>query len=502
MNHRSTSVIVLLADGARPDTLRRAIDEGSLPALATLHDEGAMYTVSTSFPSVTGPAYTPFLVGRYPGPLGLPGLRWFDRSRHTVRSFGNCRSYVGAEMRYVDSDLDAAAPTMFELAPPSIGALSVIRRGLRPRQCIGRGTVFAARTARTHFRGNVAGWLAIDREVANDLARRIRVQQPRFVFAAFTGIDKSSHAAGHDSDLVRDAMRIVDDAAAEIRRDAERDGRWESMHVWVASDHGHSPVTAHDDLADVLREWGHGVRAHPWTFAGGSDVAVMVSGNAMAHLYLELERPTRPWWPDLRERWSSTAAALLERPAVDLLLLPHSPHEVEVRSARAGSAMIVAAGDRLSYRPSTGDPLGIGAHESLDDREAYDVCAESDYPDGLVQIARLSGSPRSGEMILSAARDWDFRGHYEPIPHVSSHGALHREHMLVPLIVNRPVARAPRRTVDVMRSALGVLGLAAPGNLDGASYVTEDADHSSGDESTGLARGRPDDDPDAESAVA
>ena len=239
MKHRSTSVIVLLADGARPDTLARAIDEGALPALARLRDEGAMYTVSTTFPSVTGPAYTPFLVGRYPGPLGLPGLRWFDRSRHTVRSFGNCRSYVGAEMRYVDTDLDAAAPTMFELAPPSIGALSVIRRWVGPRQCHGRGTVFAARTARTHFRGNVAGWLAIDREVANDLARRIRVQQPRFVFAAFTGIDKSSHAAGHDSDLVRDAMRIVDDAAAEIRRDAERDGRWESMHVWVASDHGH-----------------------------------------------------------------------------------------------------------------------------------------------------------------------------------------------------------------------------------------------------------------------
>ena len=116
--------------------------------------------------------------------------------------------------------------------------------------------------------------------------------------------------------------------------------------------------------------------------------------------------------------------------------------------------------------------------------------------------SRLAGSPRSGEMILSAARDWDFRGRYEPIPHVSSHGALHREHMLVPLIVNRPVARAPRRTVDVMASALDLLGLATPSNLDGTSYVTEGGGLLSPDEKPGLAQGRTDDDRDAESAVA
>jgi len=107
------------------------MDSGSLPALAQLRDEGAFNTITTAFPSVTGPAYTPFLVGRYPGPIGLPGLRWFDRTRETARGFGNCRSYVGAEMRYVDSDLDPSAPTLFELAGPAVGALSVIGRGLR-----------------------------------------------------------------------------------------------------------------------------------------------------------------------------------------------------------------------------------------------------------------------------------------------------------------------------------------------------------------------------------
>jgi arylsulfatase A-like enzyme len=495
------SVIILLADGARPDVLGRAMDDGSLPALARLRDEGTMATVTTAFPSVTGPAYTPFLMGRYPGPIGLPGLRWFDRTRETARGFGNCRSYVGSEMRHVDADLDPTAPTLFELAGPSIGALSVIGRGLRRGERIGRGMRFVARAARTHFTGNVAGWLDIDRKIGAEVARRIRDHRPRVVFAALTGIDKTSHAMGHDSAGVHEAMRIVDETVATIRHDAERAGRWDAMHLWIASDHGHSPVTAHDDLATLLRSWGHGTIAHPWTFAGGRDAAVMVSGNAMAHIYLDLDRPTRPWWPELKASWSDLATALLARTSVDLMILPLNRREFEVRHRERGSATIVADAGRYSYRPGDGDPLGLGAHESLDDAAAFEVTRDSDYPDALVQIARLAASPRSGEIILSAARNWDFRARHEPIPHVSSHGALHREHMLVPLITNRPVAHAPRRTVDVMPSALAALGIDIPAGLDGVSFMNRTHLGRSA-ASSHLAPDRPDDQRGAESAVA
>jgi len=54
---------------------------------------------------------------------------------------------------------------------------------------------------------------------------------------------------------------------------------------------------------------------------------------------------------------------------------------------------------------------------------------------------------------------------------VSSHGALHREHMRVPLLVNRPVAGTPRRTVDVMPTALAHLGVEVPRGLDGESFL-------------------------------
>ena len=152
------SVVILLADGARPDTLDAALQHGALPALARLRDEGSLCSVTSCFPSVTGPAYTPFLMGRFPGPIGLPGLRWFDRARTACRFPDYTRSYVGYQMSAVDRDLDPNAPTMFELCKESLAALSVISRGLDKNRRIGAITARSAfRAARTHFSGNVAG---------------------------------------------------------------------------------------------------------------------------------------------------------------------------------------------------------------------------------------------------------------------------------------------------------------------------------------------------------
>lgn len=474
-DHQS-SVVLLVADGVRPDTLRDALDRGDLPSLARLRSEGGLHTITSVFPSVTGPAYAPFLMGRSPGPVGLPGLRWYDRTRQVCSFPDYTRSYVGHQMRHVDADLAADSPTIFELFPESVAALSVIFRGLDASRRIG-GVRFGAlrdalRAARTHFRGNVRGWLDIDREVCERVMRQMKQHRPRYLFAALTGVDKTSHATGHEAGIVIEALQIVDDLAARIRTDAEQRGVWDGMSLWIVSDHGHSRVRGHEDLVGVVSQLGHRVVAHPWVFTPDPDVAVMVSGNAMAHVYVDLERRRRPWWPALSARWESVAAELLGRSSVDLLILAHSGTRFEVRARDRGSAFIEQSGARFTYRVDSGDPLAVGRDlDNVPEQAAYEATIATDYPDSIVQIARLAGAARSGEIILSAARDWDFRARYEPIPHASSHGALHREHMLVPLLVNRPVAGNPRRTVDLMPSALVALGLPVPQGLEGESFV-------------------------------
>ena len=467
-------VIVLLADGVRPDTLAAALDDGSLPALARLREEGALQTVTSCFPSVTGPAYVPFLMGRFPGPVGLPGLRWFDRARTATRWPDYTRSYVGYQMPSLDRDLEPTAPTIFELVPRSLGALSVITRGLPVEHRIGGLSPRSVlRAATTHFTGNVRGWLEIDREVSAEVVRRVRDERPDFVFAALTGVDKTSHAEGHGAPAVRDALGIVDETAASLRADAERAGTWGDTHIWVTSDHGHSPVRRHEDLAGIVADAGYRVIAHPWIVAVAPDVAVMVSGNAMAHLYLEPARRERPFWPSLRARWGSLADALLARASVDILAVLLDERRVEVRNAARGRSLVRWRADgRFDYVTTDGDALAVGRSlTAATPDEVYEAMIGSDYPGSIAQLTRLVTSPRSGEIVLSAARDWDFRSRYEPIPHVSSHGALHREHMLVPLLTNRPTRSVPLRTADVMPSALAALGVAIPAGLDGESFL-------------------------------
>lgn len=467
------SVIVLLADGARADVIARAISSGAVPALARLRDEGGLHEITSTFPSVTGPAYTPFLMGRYPGPVGLPGLRWYDRS-HSACSFPDyTRSYVGYQMGAVDRDLDPAASTIFEIVPESVAALSVITRGLpRRRQLASLTARSALRAARTHFRGDVQGWLRVDREISANVVRRVRDDRAAFVFAALTGVDKCSHAYGHESAAVIDALRIVDDTVAEVRSELTRHGEWHETRLWVTSDHGHSRVKHHEDLARVIAGFGHRVMAHPWVYRLRPEIAVMVSGNAMAHVYAELALRERPFWDRLSEPARELAERLVTRPSVDLLLVPLDERRCAVWSRSRGRAVVERARERYSYLTDEGDPLGVGAPlRDVDATEAHEATRATDYPDAVVQIARLAASARAGDFILSAARDWDFRARYEPIPHVSSHGALHRDHMLVPLLVDRAPARPPRRTVDVMPSALAALGVAVPGGLDGTSFV-------------------------------
>ncbi len=458
------SVVILVADGLRPDALAEAIARGQVPALARLRDEGALSTVTSVFPSVTGPAYTPFLMGRFPGPVGLPGLRWYDRSRKLARMPFHSRSYVGAEMRHVDADLLSSAPTIFELAPSSLAAMNVIGRGLQAHERLGQGARFVLRTGITHFRGNVRGWLAIDRDIAANFTRKLVEDKPDFAFAALTGIDKTSHARGHESELTREALAIVDHMAGAIRAAAEKDGTWPATHLWIVSDHGHSPVKRHEDLAALVQSWGLSVLAHPWPMRFKPDAAVMVSGNAMAHIYVGLRGAGRA------VQRESIASRLLERESVDLLLVP-CEGGCEVRSAHRGNALVsMDDTGAYSYTCGSGDPLGVGNQIRISGRTAYDVTINSEYPDSIVQIANLAISSRCGDIVVSAAPEWDLRAKFEPIPHVSTHGSLSREHMLVPLLTNRPPRIAPRRTTDIMPSALTALGLSIPGNLDGVSF--------------------------------
>ncbi len=443
--------------------------------MAALREHGGLHTVTTSFPSVTGPAYVPFLTGRHAGFAGLPGLRWYDRARSLRLSPGNARSYAGIDIWHVDHDIAATVPTLLELARPSLSGMSMIGRGASVAN-VGRSIAWTVRAAIPHFRGDLHGWRRAEHAAIVEFLSHFARARPRFSVLAITSPDKLAHKFGSHSAQVRAAVADVDATIADALRIATAGGWRDTLRVWVVSDHGHQSVQFHDDLHGWLESRALRVLAHPHLYTRNADVALMVGGNAMAHLYLEPSVRTRTWWSTHTARWESTHDALVTRDAIDLAAVAMSADAIRVTHGTRGAATIRRSAHdgcdvRWTYDAHDGDPLLLGgSHRNLSDADAWVVCATSPYPDALVQLQSLCSAPRSGDIVLSAADGWDLRSRFEPVHHVSTHGALLRDQMLVPLLVDAHVARAPQRTSDVMPSVLDALGLAIPDGLDGRSF--------------------------------
>lgn len=471
----TSRLLLVVADGVRPDVLAEELAQGNLPAMARLREKGGLYTVSTSFPSVTGPAYAPFVMGRHPAAVGMPGLRWFDRARSLRWSYAQARSYSGIDIWHVDGDLDPAIPTLYDLVTPSLAGLMMIARGATHGR-VGRGIGWSLRAGWAHFRGDAGAWRRVEQAAVHEFFRRFRRTRPLLSALGILGPDKLSHAFGGESPIVRSAIRDVDAAIAQAQAIAAEDGWSEGLRVWVVGDHGHAPVDQHDDLHAWLSGRGHRVLAHPQLGWRDADVALMVGGNAMGHLYLDPAQTTRSWWPSLRMRWQRVLDALLERPSTGLLAVAMDSHTVRVFTGRDGVADIIRTHEgreaRWSYRPLEGDPLHLGGSlPHLDAHDAWLAGSSTPYADALVQLSTLVPSPRAGDIVLSAAVGWDLRARFEPTPHVSTHGALLNNQMLVPLLIDGPVTRIPQRTTDVVPSVLDLLGVPTDLLFDGRSFI-------------------------------
>ncbi len=450
-----------MADGVRPDVLQNALNQDKLPAIAALMKNGALHTLTTCFPSVTGPAYLPFLMGKHPAILGMPGLRWFDRSRSARLSIGNARSYSGIDIWRTHDDVPVSAPTVFELATPSLASMSMFARGASLGN-IGRSLTWMLRSIRPHFAGIPEQWRVLEQKATARFFRSFRNSRPRFSMLTINTPDKYAHRWGALSEQYEDSLQDVNKAVKHASDIAEADGWRDQLAIWIVSDHGHSPVAQHDDLHSYIDDLGYKVLAHPKLRVRKPDVALMVGGNSMAHIYVEPEHRSRSWWGRNSGKWQRLHDGIAQRESADLVAVALSAGHVSVSNRNGTAEIIVSDSDddtRFSYMVVDGDPLELGGSaRNLNVNDAWEITRNTNRPDAILQLATLLPAKRSGDIIISAARGWDLRERFEAVPHVSTHGALLSEQMLVPLVLDRPASRMPRRTVEVMPSALQLLG--------------------------------------------
>jgi hypothetical protein len=198
-----------------------------------------------------------------------------------------------------------------------------------------------------------------------------------------------------------------------------------------------------------------------------ADAACLISGNAMANIYVK--SPDGWGRKSTFEELHGLVERFLERDEVDIVAGLDERGRARIRSERGEAAAWIDGEGFINYERLSDDPFGYnGLPGRMSAEEALDLSIDTRYPDALLQIIQLLEAPRTGDLVLSANPGYDLRAKHESPEHRSSHGALFREHMLVPVAISAAVGKEHMRTVDIYPTILSLMGKPLPDNIDGA----------------------------------
>ena len=253
----------------------------------------------------------------------------------------------------------------------------------------------------------------------------------------------------------------------------EVEGLLETTTLVLVADHGLAPVHAGNviDLMKALRkDMGRRVTETPYQDTSFEDryhrfkrfdtvLARSAVRFAAIHFRGELgwNAPLEP--SELRAILEAPPAGrrLWNHAGVDLVAFKSGENEVELRSPRGSARIAERAGpDGPEYRYvlAPDDVLGYledsdlaafvaeGFHSS---REWLAATRRQTHPDIVPHLIPLLRNPRSGDVVLFAARGYSF-GHEK-----SGHGGIHRDDMRIPMIFVGPDIE-PGGTIDVARA--------------------------------------------------
>ncbi len=464
------SCIFIMADGARADVFGDLLTSGRLPNIAKYVVERGTYTTAVSvFPSTTGPAYAPFVLGKFPGRCNLPGIRWFDRKSYSRKLFSlrRFRSYVGIGTFLMNGDVSSDTPTLFEVFPNTISILNELNRGVG-------FTGDKTKLLKVYYK--IKSHFTNRTDEVDLAARRILMdamgQNPQFAYVVFLSIDTYSHSNHPFHKTVIDSYLRIDETVGSLGRMLEKEGRLDETLLIIASDHGLSLTHSHFDSVEFMDRLGYRTLHYPniFRFYTNADAANMISGNAMTHIYV---RSPKGWeHRSTYEELEGLVDSFIERPEVDLVAGIDDEGKVRIKSERGEAVSWLDDEDSLSYERISDDPFG---YRPLPDRMSIDDSLKStfntDYPDGILQVIQLLESPRSGDLVVSAKPGYDLRARHEKPEHRSSHGSLSCEHMHVPLAVNFKIDKEYARTVDLYPTILKLMGRQLPERIDGISLL-------------------------------
>ncbi|GAB4301948.1 MAG: hypothetical protein Kow0090_17490 [Myxococcota bacterium] len=483
------------------------MNAGKLPNIQKLISEGVIIRDGiSSFPSMTGYGFYPFITGEDAVYSGVLGLRWIDRKALS----GNFKNYVGRTSVQMNNDLRAEPLTLYERFPNeySVSINTFLNRGVAKNHILS-WTYTTAKyqdvwwlvkfLARIPLVGGAIApdWHRAER-LSTDLAIAELANKPKIQWVTLASPDGYHHIAGTD-DYYENLLTVIDENIGRYRAASQKAGQEENRIYLLVPDHGMVDVRGHLDLREVLAKAGlNGFRGEAtllWTSKfkeklsdfDAFDAFVVINGNTMNYLYFR--KPGIKGENGFRKRLSfgeitnyavpgreavNLIELLVEREGVELVAALGEEDNVEIYG-KEGKGIIRSNGIGYSYISEGRDPLryrGDEEAEALMDGEFHSpdewLSATHDlyFPYAVVRLHRLLSNPDCGDIVTTAAEGYDFAPNYELFvgDYLGGHGGLRADQLRVTYIlkgagVKRGVEIVTGRSEDVGATLLRLLGV-------------------------------------------
>ncbi|MFH1874622.1 MAG: alkaline phosphatase family protein [Pseudomonadota bacterium] len=455
-------VLFFLMGGTNIDLITELLKKGELPNTQRyVIERGNIYQATSSFPTTTGPAFTPFITGCFPGTCNIPGARWFDREVPSAKilTINRFRDYLGWGAHAMDHDLSGNVKTIYEYSKRAANILGMLNRGCG----IIRDPAFFRLHSLYH------GKRSIDiRELENaayewflDAVHR----RADFIFYSFPSVDLENKTV-LSKQASAESLKRFDQTVGKTVKVLMEEGLFEKTAIMVASDHGCGFAEKSLDLTEViakhfstlsfplkLREWNK-VRAIP-----------LLSGSSAAHIYLRNGDDWSHNNPFEQLEKTGIVQALIEKDEIDLLAGRSQESGIIIQSKKGRARILEKADGNITYHIVDQDPFGLDQiSDNLNEQSALLSFKNSAYPDGIMQIVQQFRSSRSGDLIVSASKGAVLDGSKKGSP---THGSLNKENILVPFLSSVPLRQTNLRTVDCFSIVLNLLGIKATHRVDG-----------------------------------
>lgn len=287
-------VIIIGLDGATPLVMRPLAEQGIMPTVKQLMDEGAWGTLMSTVPPVTGPAWCSFATGKQPGNHGVFDFFKPTKANNAIgisRRLINSKEVDGKTIWHLFSEHDLKVIVMnVPVTYPPRPVNGVMFTGMLTPSADGDLTyppgVYQKHKAELGEYIISVNWQGYTAKTADGFVRDvIQAQRQRtkyclkmmdehpdwnLCFPCYTGVDRIQHAMWNYIDpaereklkkvgrfnpafleLVYDYYRQVDEDIRRIRDKAGHD-----VPVFFASDHGFGPLYGKVYVNDFLAEKG------------------------------------------------------------------------------------------------------------------------------------------------------------------------------------------------------------------------------------------------------